>query len=312
MYEVIIVGAGPAGLSAALMLGRCRRTVLVCDAGQPRNAASRSLHGFLTRDGIQPAELLRIGREELRRYEVQFRSALVTDARRVEEGFEVLLGDGTRERSLKLLLATGVVDPLPPVEGAKECYGSSVFHCPYCDGWEVRDRPIAVYGRGSKGLGLAMSLRTWSHDLVLCTDGPSGLGAESRERLRRRDIELRESRIERFIHEEGYLRSIAFSDGTGIPRSALFFNTGQQQRSHLAAALGCSFTRKGAVRNGRHGEAPGIRGLYVAGDASRDVQLAIVGAGEGVKAAFAINTELQHDVERRVDAGLSAAGVGVK
>ena len=167
MFDVIIVGAGPAGLSAALILGRCRRKVLVCDAGHPRNAASRALHGYLTRDGIEPAELLRIGREQLSPYKtVQMRSGEVTDARRAGKGFEITVNDEAIA-SRKLLLATGVVDHLPDIEGLKPLYGRSVFHCPYCDGWEQRDQPIAIYGREDRGAGLALELTGWSRDLVV-------------------------------------------------------------------------------------------------------------------------------------------------
>src|SRR5579863_927962 len=139
MFDVIIVGAGPAALSAALILGRCRRRVLVCDTGQPRNAASRALHGFLSRDGIEPGELLRSGREQLRRYEtVEVLDIAVVDAVRKDDSFEMILEDGSRVTSRKLLLAGGVIDELPPIEGFAGFYGHGVYHCPYCDGWEVR------------------------------------------------------------------------------------------------------------------------------------------------------------------------------
>ena len=292
MYDAIIVGGGPAGLSAALILGRCRRRVLVCDAGHPRNAASHALHGFLTRDGIEPAELLRIGREQLRRYDsVELRAIEVTDANCCGDGFEVTLGDDTRLRCRKLLLATGVVDHLPEVAGIEDFYGRSVFHCPYCDGWEVRDQPLAVYGRGEHGQGLALELTAWSDDLVLCTDGPAGLTAEDRGRLARHSIEVREERIARLEGADGMLERIVFTNGETLARRALFFSTGQRQRSNLSEKLGCEFTDKGAVETGEY-ETTNVPGLFVAGDASRLMQLAIVAAAEGAQAAFAINTAL--------------------
>jgi thioredoxin reductase len=198
MLDVLIVGAGPAGLSAALVLGRCRRRVVICDAGHPRNAASLGLHGFLTRDGIDPAEFLHIGREQLRPYEtIELRQTEVIDARRLAGGFEVTLSDGERISSRKLLLATGVVDEVPAIAGLAELYGRSVFHCPYCDGWEMRDQSLAVYGCGENGLGLTLELLLWSRDLVLCTDGPSQLSEEERRRLVHHNIGLREERITR-------------------------------------------------------------------------------------------------------------------
>src|ERR1051325_6140674 len=178
-FDVIIVGAGPAGLSAALVLGRCRRRVLICDSGHPRNAASHALHGYLTRDGIPPAAFLEIGLEQLQQYEtVRLQRSAVVEARRLDNLFEITLNSGQRLASRKLLLATGVIDELPQINGLQDFYGTSVFHCPYCDGWEMRDQPLAVYGRGENGAGLALELKLWSQQLVLCTDGPSQLGPE--------------------------------------------------------------------------------------------------------------------------------------
>lgn len=292
MYDVIIVGGGPAGHSAALLLGRCRRRVLVCDSGQYRNAASRALHGYLSRDGIDPTDARRIACEQLRRYEtVELRHVEVADAARLGDRFEIALPDGTRLTARKLLLATGVVDLVPPIPGLEPLYGRSVFHCPYCDGWEMRDEPLAVYGRGRLGRGLALELTAWSDDLVLCTDGPAELHSADRERLARKGVAIREERIARLEGTGGALERIVFADGEVLARAALFFNTGQRQRSALPAKLGCAFTPSGDVWTGAYA-ASNVPGLYVAGDASRLVQLAIIAAAEGAEAAFAINTAL--------------------
>ena len=293
MYDVIIVGAGPAGLSAALMLGRCRRSVLVCDTGRPRNAAARALHGYLTRDGISPLEFLALSRQELEQYDtIELRSLEVVSAECGEDRrFDVTLGSGEHARSRKLLIATGVVDNLPAIDGFRELYGSSVFHCPYCDGWEHRDQPIAVYGRGDRGLGLSLELTVWSRNLVLCTDGPSEIDEDGRARLTRNGIGVREEKIARLQGTGGALEHVVFQSGEQLPRRALFFTTGQFQRSDLSIRLGCEFNAKGTVRTGKY-ESTHLPGLYVAGDASRAVQWVVVAAAEGAEAAFAINTDL--------------------
>jgi thioredoxin reductase len=292
MYDVIIVGAGPAGLSAALMLGRCRRRVLVCDSGRPRNAASHALHGYLTRDGLAPREFLAIARRELAKYDtVELRDVEVLDAECIDGRFRVTIGSGGEARARKLLLATGVVDNLPPIDGFRELYGQSVFHCPYCDGWEVRDQPIAIYGRGDRGLGLSLELTTWSTDLVLCTDGPADIDGDGRARLERNGIGVREDRVARLEGRDGILERIVFANGSDLRRRALFFTTGQSQRSSLSNQLGCEFNDKGTVRTGKY-ETTHLSGLYVAGDASRAVQWVVVAASEGAEAAFAINTDL--------------------
>lgn len=292
MYDTIIVGGGPAGLSAALVLGRCRRRVLLCDAGHPRNAASHAMHGFLSRDGIAPAELLRIGREQLRPYDtVELRDIEVTDLAQHDDGFEVTIEDGSRLIARKVLLATGVADRVPAIKGIEALYGRSVFHCPYCDGWEVRDQPLAIYGRGAAGRGLALELTRWSRDLVLCTDGSTDLSTEDVTRLSRHGISICDERIACLEGRDGMLERIVFANGDALPRRAMFFNTGEFERCDFPAKLGCLFDDQGTVQTDENA-ATNIPGLYIAGDASQAAQFAIVAAAEGAEAAEAINTAL--------------------
>jgi thioredoxin reductase len=293
-WDVIIVGGGPAGLSAALTLGRCRRRVLLCDAGQPRNRFSDHLHAYLTRDGTAPAELLELGRHELRTYpSVTLRQVQVIDAACDGGEFAITLESGDIEKARKLLLATGVVDHLPVIDGIEPLYGKSVHHCPYCDGWEWRDQALAVYGRGDgKGAGLALMLLQWSRDVVLLTDGPAQLSTEERTRLDANGVRVFEAPIARLEGEAGKLQRIVFSGAETIERAAMFFNTGQHQRSPLASRLGCDFTDNGGIVAEEHQVETSVAGLYAAGDATRDVQLVVVAAAEGVKAAFAINKAL--------------------
>ena len=292
MYDVIIVGAGPAGLNAALVLGRCRRRVLVVDDGHPRNASTRALHGFLTRDGVAPRELLALACDELARYEtVVVRSGHVTDAKRGEDGFTITLANGEREESRFLLLATGVTDELPPLAGIEAFYGTSAHHCPYCDGWEHRDEPLAIYGEGSAGPDLALELTAWSRDLALLTNGATDVGARDRERLRERDIAIYEQPIARLEGQNGRLARVVFADGSSLARSAMFFHGGKRQKSDLAQRLGCEVDETGMVPTGKY-EVTEVPGLFVAGDASRSLQLAIIAAAEGASAAVVINGAL--------------------
>ena len=292
-FDVIVVGGGPAGLSAAVVLGRCCRRVLVCDAGNPRNAKSRGVHGFLSREGILPAELLKVAREQAAGYGV---SIMEGEVRRVCPGkgaFSVSLAGGREFSARKVLIATGVVDRIPQIAGIDELYGKSVHHCPYCDGWEHRGQPIAVYGRGSGGLALALAMKTWTGDVVLCTDGAPVRPGDKR-RLADRGIEVNRKKIARLEGEDGNLTRILFADGTSITRSAMFFSTGNVQRSQLAIDLGCAVNRKGVVQTSRVC-ATNVPGIYVAGDASFDAQFVAVAAAEGAKAAMAINMALQEE-----------------
>lgn len=304
-YDCVIVGAGPAGLSAALMLGRCRRRVLLCDTGEGRNRWSHAVHCFLTRDGTPPEDLRRLSREQLAPYRtVELCDRRIVDAVRGPAGFELRAADGARLRARRLLLATGVVDELPAVPGLADLYGRSAHHCPYCDGWEWRDQPVAVWGRGDHGPGLAESLTVWTRDLVLCTDGETDLPEETRYRLESLGIRIRTERIERLEGRDGLLERIVFEQGAAEPRRALFFSASQHQASDLPAKLGCRFTHHGAVDTGKC-EATDVPGLYVCGDASREAQFAIVAAAEGAEAGMAINKSLfEEDIAPLVSARL--------
>ena len=294
-FDVIVVGAGPAGLSAALILGRALRRVLVLDAGHPRNERSRELHGFLTRDGTPPLELLKMGREQLTKYEtVEVRGATVKHIERSADEFILTCTDDTKYAALKVLLATGVVDRLPDVEGIRDFYGTSVFHCPYCDGWELRGLPLAAWGRGASGVSLAVKLTNWSGDVVLCTDGSDDLNDEQRERLQRFNVDVREEPIARLEGEHGALQAVRFKNDQVLPRRALFFSAGNYLRTELAPTIGCRISEKGYVLT-HDCESCDVPGLYVAGDAMGGTHMAIVAAADAASAAVAINMALTED-----------------
>lgn len=295
MFDVIIVGGGPAGLSAALNLGRSCRHVLLCDTAKPRNAPAIAAHGLLSRDGIAPTQLLQIGREQLHPYSnVEWREIEVLDALPMEDGFKIALGNGVQEEARVLLLATGVRDVLPNIQGFAEFWGRGVFHCPYCQGWEVRDQPLAIYGKGEQGLGMALNLTNWSRDLVLCSDGPAELSEQDLALLARLQIPVREEPLARLeggqddqmALQEGQpslLERIVFTNGESLPRHALFL-TPRQQHSAL-------FTNLGVTKVNANGETE-IPRLYLAGDTANTHQKVALAIASGVRAALAINKHL--------------------
>ncbi|HEX6639413.1 MAG TPA: NAD(P)/FAD-dependent oxidoreductase [Steroidobacteraceae bacterium] len=299
-WDVVIAGAGPAGLSAALVLGRACRSVLLCDTGTPRSWASKEMHAFLSRDRIEPARFLELARAEVLKYPgVRFARVEVNTAKRAGLGFEVHLANGRRVRCRKLLIATGVYDLLPPVPGIEPLFGRSVYQCPYCDGWEMRDRRIAVYGRRQRGLHMARAMTAWARDIVLCTDGRAGYSAAERRQLLRNGITLIDKPIAELRGTRGQLKAVVFRDGEELPRDALFFDTPSRGQSKLAESLGCRFGRNGGVLCGDY-EATSVPGVFVAGNIIRDVQLSIVAAAEGARAAFGINRSLtREDYETR-------------
>jgi thioredoxin reductase len=293
-FDVVIVGAGPAGLSAALILGRCRRKVLLCDRGTPRSWASKAMYGFISRDGVAPAEFAAIARAELKRYSnVVHEPSEVQCASPGSAGFTVVAGTRT-VHARKLLIATGVEDSLPDIDGCEALFGISVFQCPYCDGWEFRDRPLAAYGRRGRGFEMARALTAWTRDIVLCTDGRSGFTQEQQQQLEENGIRVIQKPVLRLERKGGKLSHLVFSDGSTVEREAMFFDTPSRGQSNLARQLGCTFTRHGGVLCGKY-EATAVPGVYVAGNIIRNVQLSIVAAAEGASAAFGINRALTRE-----------------
>lgn len=291
--DVCIVGAGPAGLSAALVLGRCARQVVVFDSGKPRNLHSRALHGYLTRDGMHPVELRGFGRRELGAYPtVQVHDLEVTDVGKNGDAFEINLANGSRWHARIVLLATGRLDRVPAKEGFSTLYGRGVYHCPYCDGWEHRGESIVVHGHGENSFDQALLLLTWSHKVTLCSDGPHRLTPAQRGKLEANGVRVIESEIANLRgDEDGGLNAVIFRDREPLECGALFFCSDCVQKSLLPEDLGCEFDAEGSVKCDGHA-ATNVPGLYVAGNVRGGIHLAIVAAAEGAEAAIAINRAL--------------------
>lgn len=290
-FDVLVIGGGPAGLSAALALGRSRRRVLVAADGPTRNAPATAAHNVFTRDGTPPADLVRIGIEQLAPYDVTVRREWAVDAVRTERGVAVTFAGGDRVEARGLVLATGVRDVLPAVPGMAERWGRSVFHCPYCHGWEVAGQPLALYAQGERAQHLCRLLRGWTDDLVLFTDGPSGLSDDERARIERNGIAVREERVARLDGAGTDLEAVVLANGEVVSRRGLFVAPPQEQRSDLAHRLGCPLTADGRVEAGMAGRTP-VPGVFVAGDAAPGMQSVVAAMASGTMAGAVLNFDL--------------------
>jgi thioredoxin reductase len=239
IWDCVVVGGGAAGLSAGLVLGRARRRTLLVDAGRQSNLPSHGVGGLLGHDGRPPAELYETGRREIAAYpSVELRTGEVVDGSRVGDAFELKLADGGVERTRRVLLASGMEYRPPDVEGLMECWGRSVFHCPFCDGWELRDQPLAVLARGEKAIHSALLLRGWTDDLVLLTDGSADLDGEDRARLAGAGVKIDERSVADLVGRDGELEAVRFTDGGRLECRGLLAATTLHQRSRLAEKLG--------------------------------------------------------------------------
>jgi thioredoxin reductase len=299
VVDVAIVGGGPAGLSAALILGRCRRQVVVIDAGEQRNRKADAIHGYLTRDGASPTDILRAAETELLRYPtVRLRSGIVSEITGARGAFSLRTTDGGAIAARRVLLATGVIDVVPGIEGLPDLFGRSVHHCPHCDGYEYAGKPIGVYGQAGPGVEAALAMLAWSDDVVLFTDGRP-LRPDDRRHCEELGVAVRDERVVRLEGHGGRLERVALADGSTVSRVALFLVAGQREQSDLAKKLGCEINAAGVVVADEH-EVTRVPGVYVAGDAAIGEQLIVVAAAEGAIAATKIHASLwEEDLRAR-------------
>jgi thioredoxin reductase len=257
-YDCIVVGAGPAGLSAALTLGRARRRTLVLDSGQPRNHAARHMHGVLGHDGLPPAELRAKGVEELSRYGIEVRAEEVSDA------------EALRARAHTLILATGLLDRTPAVPGFDALYGITAHTCPYCDGWEHRDKRLAVYATGEAAAHMGPLLRQWSDDVIVFDPAD----------------------VTRLHHDgDGHLTHVELSDGERVARDALFFRVAVEPRTQLAQALGCELDEQGFIVAGED-RMTTVDGVYAVGNCVDQMLNVPMAIADGARAGVAVNVRL--------------------
>ncbi|MFF2274100.1 NAD(P)/FAD-dependent oxidoreductase [Agromyces sp. NPDC058136] len=293
-FDVAVVGGGAAGLSAALTLGRSRRSVVIFDAGEPRNAPAAEMHGFLSRDGLAPSELLQVGRGEVISYGVRFIGHTAAAVRGdVDTGFVVTAGNGTEIAARRLILATGVEDRLPAIPGAREAWGRFLLHCPYCHGYEVRDRPLAIFGGLPGAVGQALLIRQWTTDLTYVTNGMA-LAEEDRHKLLARGIDVREGAITALVLDGGRFDGIRLDGGHTVRVDAVFIRPPARPRTELIASLGGTLDASGFAHIDPSGRTS-IPGVWVTGNLVDPRAQVITAAGHANAVAMEVNANLVDD-----------------
>jgi len=294
MLDCTIIGGGPAGLNAALVLGRAKRKVVLFDNNQARNKVTQESHGFITRDGVSPTEFRELAYQDIRKYpSVKVERVKIVEIKKESSYlFTVATEEGKMFTSKKVMLSTGLKESLPSIKGINEYYGKSLFSCPYCDGWELRDLPLVLIGENSNTTHLAKMIYQWSHNLVVCTNGKSVLEEEDELLLKRKGMIIKKERIETLSGSNGKLEKVIFEDGTTMNRVGGFVTTDLQQPNNLAISLGCELNHTNGIIVDDFGRT-NIEGVYAAGETTffGPSQL-IIAAGQGVRAAAGINHDL--------------------
>jgi len=291
-FDVIIVGGSYSGLAAGMALGRALRKVLIIDSGKPCNRQTPYSHNFITQDGVPPAEIAALARRQVEKYDtVQFFNGLAVAAARTESGFEIRIASGKAFTARKLIFATGITDIMPAISGFADCWGISVLHCPYCHGYEVRGQKTGIIGNGAYGFEFATLISNWTNDLTLYTNGPSMLTAEQVALLRRHNISIVETAIERLEHESGRIQNIVFKDGTTSPVSTIYSRTTFQQHCAIPHALGFELTEDGYIKVDAT-QKTSMEGIYACGDNTSRLRTVANAVAMGTTAGMMVNKEI--------------------
>ncbi|QTM98224.1 FAD-binding protein [Sediminibacillus dalangtanensis] len=296
LLDCVIVGGGPAGLNASLVLARAKKNIVLFDEDKPRNAVTYESHGFITRDRIKPSEFKRLAREDLKEYpNLEIQNQRVTDIQKVDGAFLVHTGDGNCYRSRKVILATGLTEVLPDIEGIHEFYGTSLFSCPFCDGWELRDRPLVVVAEDGRAMHGVKLIANWSKDLVVCTNGKTPFTAEQKELLSKKNIRVIDKEIESFQGDKGQLEKIRFKEGEELEREGGFVASELKQASSLIESVGCSLNTMGGIETDDFGHTE-VEGVYACGDNAlvAPAQL-VIAASEGSRTAIGVVADLVNE-----------------
>lgn len=295
LLDVLIIGGGPAGLNAALVLGRARKNVVVIDDETPRNWVTRETHGFVTRDGASPREFRKAAKEQIAAYpSVQFASDTATAITGNDGDFVIKTTQGASYRTKKILFAVGKKDLPLDINGLTEVYGKSAFVCPYCDGWELRDQSLVIIVSGDKALHMAKVISGWTERYTICTNGSDSLTDEQREELKQHHVTVFDAPIQSINSEEGMVQQVVLNDGTAIPCTGVFFQPKLFTGSELPKAIGCEITESGTVIVDATGKTS-VAGVYSAGDAASELYQAITAASLGALSAVSINNELNFE-----------------
>jgi thioredoxin reductase len=296
MVDVVVIGGGAAGLSAAVTLGRSRRSVVVVDSGEPRNAPAAGVHNFLTRDGVSPRELVALGRAEVESYGGVIVEDEVVETGRDGDGFVVTLAGGRRIGARRLLVTAGLVDELPDVPGVREQWGTGVVHCPYCHGWEIRDEPIGVLGVGPRSVHQVMLFRQLSDDVVYFRhDAPPPTDEEAAQ-LAARGVRVVPGRVAGLVIEDGRLTGVRLEDGEVVPRRAVAVATRMVARTAYLAGVGLKATPDETGAGERIETDPmgatTVPGVFAAGNVRNLMATVATAAADGVNVAGMVNWDL--------------------